>query len=140
MSNHAHLITPAKGVWLLRPEVFILILSKDRNLGRKEGADHNHSNTILYLKDPRSQPSVDWPLEVHQKSTSNPTKTTQLSQSTQLHHDCSTTPPTQELTSFPVWAEQHHLLTIVQSHPLHTFAAFPPVLQSTQSHWCRLPH
>ena len=46
----------------------------------------------------------------------------------QLLHGHSATPPTQELTSFPVWAEQHNLLTT--THTSH----LPLALQSTQSH------
>ena len=58
-----------------------------------------------------------------------PQKTTQLPQDQNTHNSFT---PHQVLTSFPVWAEQHHLHTTT----IHTFVAYP---QSTQSHWCSLP-
>ena len=42
---------------------------------------------------------------------------------TQLLHDCSTTPPTQELTSFPVWEEQHHLLKTTHTSRLRCLSS-----------------
>ena len=105
MSNHAHLITSVTGVWLLKPEVFIQC---SQTTGR-EGAGHTHNSNILCLKDPNSQPSADFgsPLEQSHKNHTASTRP----KCTQFLHGRSVTLPTQELTSFTVWVEQHHLLT-----------------------------
>ena len=141
MSNHAHLITPAKGVWLLRPEVFIQYCQRTGSQARREGPDHTHSNNILCLKDPLFESSVDWPLEVHRKPTSNPQKPHSFhkakmhtSPSQLFHHTAHT---------------RAHLISCVggATPPPHNHTHFTPSLPflqpyslHNQSHWCSLPH
>ena len=59
----------------------------------------------------------------HQKPTNNPIKLSKM----QLPHSHSATPPTQQLTSFPVWAGQHHLLIAIDkvAHTSHAHLLWP---------------
>ena len=82
MSNHAHLIIPCQRGVATKAGSVHSIFSKDRKPGKKEGA-------ILCLKDPLFQSSVDWPPEVHQKPTSNPTKNTQQGRRQDFHRGVS---------------------------------------------------
>ena len=77
-----------------------------------------HSNIILCLKDPHSQPSVDWPPEVHRKPTSNPT---QLSQSQNAHNS---------ITTHHTAHTRAHLISCVggATTPPHTLTHFTPSL------------
>ena len=100
-----------------------LIFSKDRKLGRKGGArPHSQQHHPVPQGPPfsiRCWLATGSPPEAHKQSHKNHTAFTKP-KCTQFHHDCSTTPPTQELTSFPVWAEQHHLLTTTPTSHLST--------------------
>ena len=106
-----------------------LILSKDQKLGRKGEArphpQHHH---------PDSVPILSQVLTGHQKSTRSPRAIPQKPHSfhkTKMH----TTPS----RLFHHTAHTRaHLISCVhntssQPHPLHTFVAFPPALQSAQS-------
>ena len=92
-----------------------LILSKDRKLGQEGWSQTTPTTTpSCASRIPHSQQCVGWPLEVHWKSAGSPQAIPQKphkAKCTQLHHNGSTTPLTQELTSFLLWAEQQHLLT-----------------------------
>ena len=107
-----------------------LILSKDRKLGWK-GGDRPHpqqhhpvpqgpSFSIKCLLATRSPP------DAHKQSHKNHTASTKP-KCTQLLHDRSTTLPTQELTSFPVRAEQQHLLTTIPTLHLRCLSSGPTV-------------
>ena len=95
-------------------------MAKDRKLGQKGGGrPHPQQHHPV----PQGPPfSVDWPL-------SNPTKTTQLSQSHNAHNSITTIPP-----HCPHKSSPHFLCgqsnTSSQPHPLHTFVAFPQAQQS----------
>ena len=72
---------------------------------------------------PPLQSSVDWP---HKQSHKNYVHT-----SPKCTYGCSATPPTQELTSFPIWAEQHHLLTATPTSHLRCLSSGPTVCTNT---------
>ena len=70
MSNHAHLITPTKGVWLLRPEVFINILQGPE--ARPEGRSQTTPTTTPSCAS--RTPFLNQVLAGHRKSTASPQK------------------------------------------------------------------
>ena len=98
---------------------------------------HHHTFTSCRTSSACSQSSVDWPPEVHRKLTSNSPKSTQLSQSQKAHMTVPSHCPHKSSPHFLCGRSNN---TSSQPHPLHTFVAFPPALQSEQSHWCSLPH
>ena len=75
---------------------------------------------------PHFQQIVDWPPEAHKQSHKNLTASTRPKR-TQLLHGLSATLPTQELTSFSVWVEPHHLLTTTPTSHLHCPSSGPTV-------------
>ena len=132
MSNHAPFNYPCQRGVAAKAGCVHLIFSKDRKLLRLEG--RGQTTLTATLKDPLSQSSVGWPPEVHQKPTSNPTKTTQRSQSQNAHNSITTVAPHHPRKSSPNFLCGRSNTTSSQPHPLHTFVAFPPALQSAQSH------
>ena len=78
MFNHAHLITPVIGVWLLRRKCSFNIVKGPEARLEEKGQTTPTTTPSSASRTPRS---VDWPLEVHRKPTS---KTTQFSQR-QMH-------------------------------------------------------
>ena len=79
-------------------------------------------------------PFLNQVLSGHRKPTSNPTKTTQRSQSQNAHNSITTVPPHRPHKSSPHFLCGRSNTTSSQPHPLHTFVAFPLALQSAQSH------
>ena len=125
---------------------FNILQGPEATTAGREGPDHTHSN-------PQGPPfsikcwlATGSPPEAHKQSHKDHTAFTKP-KCTQFHHDCCTTPPTQELTLFPVWAEQHHLLTTTPTSHLRCLSSGPTVRTITLSlgyqtlHWYpRLNH
>ena len=140
MSNHAHLITYVTGMWLLEPEVFINIVKGPE--GRLEGRSLTTPTTAPSCAS--RTPISNKVLTSHRKSTGSPQTIPQNPHSfhkAKMHTTPSRpfrhTAHTRAYLIFGVWQSN---TTSSQPHPLHTFLAFPPTPQSTQTHWCILPH
>ena len=71
----------------LKPKVLIEYSQRTRSWAGREEPDHTHNSTILCLKDPQFQQSVDWLLEVHCS------KKTQLPQGQNAHNSFTAIPP-----------------------------------------------
>ena len=84
--DHAHLIAYHSGVWLLEPR------------------------PKQYHPAPQGLPFTGCPPEAHNQSQLKHPASSRP-KCTQLLQGLSAAPPTQELTSFPVWAEQYSVIT-----------------------------
>jgi hypothetical protein len=87
------------------------------DLGRKGGA---WPHTKQHHPVPQGPPfsSIDWPPELHRQSHLNHTASSRPKHTTASRPCCHTAPQDQELTSFPLGAEQHHpIATISTSSP-----------------------
>jgi hypothetical protein len=123
--DHALLLSYHRGVAALAGIVHLMI----SNLGQKGGAwPHPKQHHPVPQGPPFS--SIDWPPEVHRQSHLNHTASSRPKHTTASRPCCHTAPQDQELTSFPLGAEQHHpIATISTSHHC-------PALQ----YRCTLPH
>ena len=107
------LSSSAAGVWQLEPEVCILYTQWTRSWAGKEGPEHTHNSTILFLKEAHSPRNFDWPpLEVHANSTAQPGQY----QKDDIPHHSHTT------HFLRGWSKS----TSTQSTTFHTLTASPP--------------
>ena len=116
-------------MWLLKPAFNVLKGPEARSKGRGQATPTTATSSAS--RNSNSQPNADWSPGAHKQSHKNHVHTAGKNATGLLHGHSSATPGcphAQELTSFPVWVEQHH-------HHMHTH--FTPSLPFL---WPHSPH